>query len=60
MPTLGTAGTVAVDEDDLLAPPASFAGNSDLSAGDDLGDPSPTSVSASLGVSALAPTAWAG
>ena len=59
MPTLGTAGTLAVDEDDLLAPPASFAGNSDVSAGDDLADPSPTSVSASLGV-ALVPTAWAG
>ena len=51
MPTLGTAGTLAVDEDDLLAPPASFAGNSDVTgAGDDLADPSPTSVSASLGV----------
>ena len=51
MPTLGTAGTLAVDEDDLLAPPASFAGNSDVTgAGDDLADPSPTSVSALLGV----------
>ena len=52
MPTLGTAGTLAVDEDDLTVPPASFAGNSDVTgAGDDLADPSPTSVSASLGVS---------
>ena len=52
MPTLGPAGTLAVDEDDLLVPPASFAGNSDVTgAGDDLADPSPTSVSASLGVS---------
>ena len=32
MPTLGTAGTIAVDEDDLTAPPASFAGNSDVTA----------------------------
>ena len=30
MPTLGTAGTLAVDEDDLTVPPASFAGNSDV------------------------------
>ena len=51
MPTVGTAGTLAVDEDDLVVPPASFAGNSDVTgAGDDLADPSPTSVSASLGV----------
>ncbi len=51
MPTVGTAGTLAVDEDDLLAPPASFAGNSDVTgAGDDLADGAPTSVSASLGV----------
>ena len=50
-PSVGTAGTLAVDEDDLLAPPASFAGNSDVTgAGDDLADPSPTSVSALLGV----------
>ena len=50
-PSVGTAGTLAVDEDDLLVPPASFAGNSDVTgAGDDLFDGAPTSVSASLGV----------
>ena len=50
-PSVGTAGTLAVDEDDLLVPPASFAGNSDVTgAGDDLADGAPTSVSASLGV----------
>ena len=50
-PSVGTAGTLAVDEDDLLVPPASFAGNSDVTgAGDDLVDGAPTSVSASLGV----------
>ena len=31
-PVLATAGSIAVDEDDLLAPPASFAGNSDVTA----------------------------
>jgi hypothetical protein len=46
----GTATALAVDEDDLLSPPASFAGNSDVVAGDDLADPSPTSVSGSLAV----------
>jgi hypothetical protein len=46
-PSVGTADVLAVDEDDLLVPPASFAGNSDVTgAGDDLADGAPTSVSA--------------
>jgi T1SS-143 domain-containing protein len=49
-PTAGGA-SIAVDEDDLLKPPASFTGNSDvIGPDDDLPDSSPTTLSGSLGV----------
>jgi T1SS-143 domain-containing protein len=49
-PVVTTPTLTHVDEDDLLSAPSTFAGNSDIATGDNLGDPSPTSVTGSFGV----------